>query len=114
MHVSVVYAQAHEQVIEALDVAAGTTVEEAVRMSGIPDAFPEIDLKVNKLGIFAKLVKNDQELQEGDRVEIYRPLPRKPRDAHAVDDKKARIRARKEQRAESQKSENAGGESQDG
>ncbi|PIP02660.1 MAG: RnfH family protein, partial [Zetaproteobacteria bacterium CG23_combo_of_CG06-09_8_20_14_all_54_7] len=37
-------------------------------------------------------------LQAGDRVEIYRPLPRKPRDAHAVDDKKARIRARKESR----------------
>jgi hypothetical protein len=61
---------------------------------------PEIDLSVNKLGIFAKLVKNDYILQEGDRVEVYRALPKKPRNAHAADDKKARIRAKKERRLE--------------
>ena len=100
MQVSVVYALAHEQHLETLDVAEGSSVEDAVRMSGLLDKHPEIDLSVNKLGVFAKLVKADQVLKEGDRVEIYRPLPRKPRDAHAADDKKARIRARKERRQE--------------
>jgi len=99
MHISVVYALPNEQFFEELDVAEGTTAEEAVHMSGMSDKHPEINLSVNKLGIFAKLVKGDQVLRDGDRVEIYRPLPRKPRDAHAVDDKKARIRARKEQRS---------------
>ncbi len=96
MHISVVYALPHEQFIAELDVAEGTSAEEAVHMSGLPEQHPDIDLLVNKLGIFAKLVKNDQVLSEGDRVEIYRSLPRKPRDAHAADDKKARIRAKKE------------------
>ncbi|MDQ7000565.1 MAG: RnfH family protein [Mariprofundus sp.] len=99
MHISVVYALPNEQFLEELDVAEGTTAEEAVHMSGMRDKHPEIDLSVNKLGVFAKLVKGDQVLRDGDRVEIYRSLPRKPRDAHAVDDKKARIRARKEQRS---------------
>ncbi len=99
MHVSVVYALAQEQFIEELDVAEGTTAEEAVHMSGLQDKHPEIDLTVNKLGIFAKLVKGTQELKAGDRVEIYRSLPRKPRNAHAADDKKERIRARKASRA---------------
>jgi len=99
MHISVVYALPNEQFLEELDVAEGTTAEEAVHMCGMLDNHPEIDLSVNKLGIFAKLVKGDQVLHDGDRVEIYRSLPRKPRDAHAVDDKKARIRARKEQRS---------------
>jgi len=98
MRVWVVYALAHEQFIEQIDVPEGTTAAEAVQMSGMLEAHPEIDLKVNKLGIFAKLVKEDQVLLEDERVEIYRPLPRKPRDAHAVDDKKERIRARKESR----------------
>jgi len=98
MHVSVVYALPHEQFLEELDVADGTTAEEAVHMSGMQDKHPEIDLAVNKLGIFAKLVKGSQALKAGDRIEIYRSLPRKPRDAHAADDKKARIRARKESR----------------
>ncbi len=98
MHVSVVYALPHEQFLEEIDVAEGTTAEEAVHMSGLQDKHPEIDLTVHKLGIFAKLIKGTQELKAGDRVEIYRSLPRKPRDAHAADDKKARIRARKASR----------------
>jgi len=98
MHVSIVYALPHEQFLEEIDVADGTTAEEAVHMSGMQDKHPEIDLSINKLGIFAKLIKGTQVLKAGDRVEIYRSLPRKPRDAHASDDKKARIRARKESR----------------
>ena len=98
MHVSIIYALAQEQFIEEIDVAEGTTAEEAVHMSGLMDKHPEIDLNVNKLGIFAKLIKGTQELKLGDRVEIYRSLPRKPRNAHAADDKKERIRARKASR----------------
>ncbi len=98
MHISVVYALPHEQYVEELDVPEGTTAAEAIRMSGLLKAHPEVDLAVNKLGIYAKLVKPDQVLRDGDRVEVYRPLPRKPRDAHAVDEKKERIRARKASR----------------
>lgn len=95
MHVSVVYALAQQQFIEELDVPEGTTAEEAVLSSGIIEKCPEIDLSVHKLGIYAKLIKATQELRDGDRVEIYRSLPRKPRSAHGVDDKKERIRAKK-------------------
>lgn len=100
MRITVAYALPQEQRLEELDVPDGTTVEQAIHMSHLLEHFPEIDLKVNKVGIFAKLAKLDQPLQEGDRVELYRALPRKPRDAHAADDKKARIRARKESREE--------------
>lgn len=96
MHVSVVYALPQEQWLEELDVPDQTSVEQAIQMSQVLTKFPEIDLAVNKVGIYAKLAKLDQTLQEGERVEIYRPVPRKPRDAHAVDDKKERIRAKKE------------------
>jgi len=96
MNVSVIYALPHEQTLEDLNVPDETTVEQAIRMSHILEKHPEIDLAVNKVGVFAKLAKLDDLLREGDRVEIYRALPRKPRDAHAVDDKKARIRAKKD------------------
>lgn len=96
MHISVIYALPYEQTIIELEVPAGTTAEQAVELSQIRDKHPEIDLAVNKLGIFAKLVKNDDELSDGDRVEIYRALPRKPRDPYAVGEKKARIAAKKE------------------
>jgi len=100
MKVSVIYALPQEQYLEELDVADSITVEEAIKMSHVLERFPEIDLAVHKVGVFAKLAKLEQILRDGDRIEIYRSLPRKPRDAHAVDDKKARIRAKKEKRTE--------------
>ena len=107
MHISIIYALPHEQTLEELNVPEETTVEQAIHMSHLLEKHPEIDLGENKVGIFAKLVKLDQLLREGDRIEIYRPLPSKPRDAHAVDDKKSRIRAKRARRAE------AGDESED-
>ena len=98
MHVSVVYALPEEQYIEELDVPEVCTVEQMIQMSQVLVKFPELDLAVNKVGIFAKLTKLDAVVVSGERIELYRAVPRKPRDAHASDDKKARIRAKKERK----------------
>lgn len=100
MNITVAYALPTEQTLEEMEVPEGTTVGEAIAMSHLLEKYPEIDLEQNKVGVLGKLVALKNPLRDGDRVEIYRPLPKKPRDAHAVDDKKARIKARKEQRAE--------------
>jgi len=100
MNITVAYALPHEQVLEEMEVPDGTTAEEAIAMSHVLEKFPDIDFSINKIGVLGKLATLSSVLRDGDRVEIYRPLPKKPRDAHAVDDKKKRIRARKEQRAE--------------
>jgi len=78
--VEVAYATPQKQLIIPLKVAPGTTAEQAVLASGILQKFPEIDLAQNKLGIFGKLIKNDLELREHDRVEIYRPLIADPKE----------------------------------
>jgi len=98
MNITVAYALPPEQTLEEMEVPDGTTAEEAIAMSHLLEKYPEIDLAVNKVGVLGKLVALNNPLRDGDRVEIYRPLPKKPRDAHAVDDKKERIRARKESR----------------
>jgi putative ubiquitin-RnfH superfamily antitoxin RatB of RatAB toxin-antitoxin module len=100
MHVTIAYALPHEQLLEELNIPDETTVEQAVHMSHILEKHGEIDLATNRVGIFSKLVKLDQPLREGDRIEIYRSLPVKPRNAHAADDKKARIRAKRERSSE--------------
>ncbi len=81
--VEVAYATPEEQKIIALDVLIGTTMYEAVVQSAITDAFPQIDIDNDKMGIFGKAVKNpkEHELREGDRVEIYRPLKIDPKQA---------------------------------
>lgn len=91
IRVEVAYARPDEQVILPLEVEAGTTVQEAIRRSGILERFPEIDLEVNKVGVFGKLSKLDAALRQGDRVEIYRPLiadPKEIRKQRAAEGKK--------------------------
>ncbi len=80
IEVEVAYALPEEQELVALEVPAGTTVEEAIRLSGILDRHPEIDLQVNKVGIFGKVTRPSTVLRPGDRVEIYRPLKADPKE----------------------------------
>lgn len=80
IYVELVYALPAEQILLKTEVPKGTTIAEAVKLSGILAKFPEIDLEKNKFGIFGKLSKADTVLREKDRVEIYRPLIADPKE----------------------------------
>lgn len=82
--VEVAYGTPEGQALIELRVAPGTTLIEAIELSGIRDQFPEINLENSRKGIFGRIVEDDRVLIEHDRVEIYRPL--------AVDPKEARRR----------------------
>ena len=89
--VEVAYAQPDEQLILKLEVAPGTTLQQAIEQAGILDRFPEIDPSKLKAGVFGKLKKLDQTLREGDRIEIYRPLiadPKQVRKQRAAEGKR--------------------------
>jgi hypothetical protein len=89
--IEVAYALPKHQVVVPLQVEEGTTIEQAIKLSGILDTFPDIDLSVNKVGVFSKLGKLDQVLREKDRVEIYRKLiadPKEVRKQRAAEGKK--------------------------
>jgi hypothetical protein len=78
--IEVVYALPHEQELLKQSMLSGATVAEALQTSGILLKHPEIDLSVNKLGIFGKLIKPDATLRDKDRIEIYRPLIADPKE----------------------------------
>lgn len=80
MEVEVCYALPAKQELIQLKLAAGATVQQAVEASGLLAKYPDIDLKKNKFGIFAKLSKLDTPLRDRDRVEIYRPLIADPKE----------------------------------
>lgn len=79
MNVGVCYAEADRQVWLRLETPDGSTVEQAIRHSGLLKRFPEIDLNEQKVGIFGKLVKLDVAVSDGDRIEIYRPITADPK-----------------------------------
>ncbi|MCF6355699.1 MAG: RnfH family protein [Candidatus Polarisedimenticolaceae bacterium] len=79
--IEVAYARPEQQLIIELPDALDMTVQQAIEASGILQQFPEIDLAVNKVGIFGKTAPLDAVLAAGDRVEIYRPLVADPKEA---------------------------------
>jgi putative ubiquitin-RnfH superfamily antitoxin RatB of RatAB toxin-antitoxin module len=79
--IEVAYADTRSQTILRLRVKSGTTVGEAIKQSGVLEQYPEIDLGLNKVGIFGKLARTDTLLSDRDRVEIYRALIADPKEA---------------------------------
>jgi len=80
IRIEVCYALAAKQEQVSLKLPEGTTLGQALEASGLLEKYPEIDLKKNKFGIYAKLSKVDTVLRDRDRVEIYRPLIADPKE----------------------------------
>lgn len=74
--VEVIYAKPESQKAISVSLLMGSNAKEAIIKSGILDMNPEIDLSVNKVGVFGRVIKKveDHILLDRDRVEIYRPL----------------------------------------
>ncbi|MBT3437349.1 MAG: RnfH family protein [Oceanospirillaceae bacterium] len=94
--VEVAFALPDQQKIIALQVPIGTSVFDAAVMSGISSHFEGLQLEGTPMGIFGKAVKNPQaeEIKQGQRVEIYRPLTIDPKVARANRAAKAAAKAK--------------------
>jgi len=74
MQVGIAYSAAGHQLWLTIEVPEETRVHEAIARSGVLKQFPDIDLAVQKVGVFGRLVKLDAPLRPGDRIEIYRAI----------------------------------------
>lgn len=90
--VEVAYALPSDQRLISLDLPPGATAREAIRHSGLLAEFPDLDPAESGIGIFSQPVDLDTALNDGDRVEIYRPLQVDPKTQR-------RARARKQRQA---------------
>jgi uncharacterized protein len=78
--VEIVYALPEKQYLRSVTLEEGATVEQAIKASGLLSLRKDIDLANNKVGIFSRPVKLGDAVQDGDRVEIYRPLIADPKE----------------------------------
>lgn len=79
--VEVVFARPDVQEIVHVRVPRGATIRATIERSRILDRWAEIDLAVNRVGIFGSLRELGDTVQDGDRIEIYRPLQVDPKEA---------------------------------
>ena len=80
MKVKVVAAMPQKQVVKDITLARGATVRDAIEQSGITRVFNGLVIDPEMVGIFGTKVSMDQQVQDGDRVEIYRPLIADPKE----------------------------------
>ena len=81
IEVEVVYALPHEQALVRVRLPPGATVAAAISASGLPQRYPQIDRVPLRVGVFGELTGLAAPLNDGERVEIYRPLTVDPKAA---------------------------------
>ncbi|XCE77848.1 RnfH family protein [Mangrovibacter phragmitis] len=77
--VEVVYALPEKQYLRKVTLTEGATLQQAIEASGLLALRTDINLEKNKVGIYSRPAKLNDTVQDGDRVEIYRPLTADPK-----------------------------------
>ena len=90
MRIEVVYALADRQDIVVVELPGRAVAGEAVAASGMV-ARHGLAAAPLRLGIFGKRVSPESPLQDGDRVEILRPLAMDPNDARRRRARRTRV-----------------------
>lgn len=81
VHIEVVYALPEQQWLCALRLSSGTTALEAVHLSQVAQHLPNQSLEGCAFGVFGRLIKPEHYcVQDGDRLELYRPLRVDPKE----------------------------------
>jgi len=81
--VSVVYAKPEKQWLAELEVSRGTQAFELLELSNFTRDIPDlsgVDLGQINFGVYSNKVSSDYLMQDGDRLEIYRPLHADPKE----------------------------------
>ncbi|MEA3197237.1 MAG: uncharacterized protein QOF32_1289 [Gammaproteobacteria bacterium] len=92
IRIEIVYAGPQRVIAKTVQLPHGSCVEDALRCAAADPDFTGVDLANAPFGIFGKVVRKEHALQEGDRIEIYRPLAADPKAARRARAKQARRR----------------------
>ena len=74
VNVEIVYALPKKPTIKEIQVPKGASIEDSIKLSGILNDYPEVDLSRQKVGIHGIIKGLTELVHAGDRVEIYRPV----------------------------------------
>ena len=92
--IEVAYATPEKQALLEVVIEQCTTVEQAILASGIIKRFPQIDLSIDKVGIWNRGCKLSDCPKNGDRIEVYRPLIADPKEVRRRRAEKAKEEGR--------------------
>jgi putative ubiquitin-RnfH superfamily antitoxin RatB of RatAB toxin-antitoxin module len=84
LRVTVVYCAPGIEDLTEVRLAPGSTVADAIGAARVLDRRPEVASVAPDVGIWGRPCALAQRVEDGDRVEIYRPLTVDPKEARRV------------------------------
>lgn len=90
--VTVVYCAPGCEDISEVTLPVGATVGDAIAAAGVLGRRPELAASTPQIGVWGRSCALTRCLEDGDRVEIYRPLTVDPKEARRV---RAEVRRRR-------------------
>jgi len=81
IRVEVVFALPEKQVLLDLALDRGATIADAIAAAGLQETFSGESLDDLETGVWGHPAARNHHVRDGDRIELYRPLLRDPREA---------------------------------
>lgn len=78
--VEVAYAYPDKYFLKKVYLDTPMSIQNVILQSGVLEKYTEINLRENKIGIFSRPAKLTDVVENGDRIEIYRPLIADPKE----------------------------------
>lgn len=78
--VEVAYAYPEKYFLKKIVLDTPISIQNVILQSGVLEKYTEINLRENKIGIFSRPAKLTDVVENGDRIEIYRPLLADPKE----------------------------------
>lgn len=95
LRIEIAFAWPDRQWVETVSMPVGSTVLEAIQASRIlaiiHERDPAYEVRPDRVGVFSRRVRLEDEIHEGDRIELYRPLQADPKEA-----RRARVEAERQ------------------
>ncbi len=91
--VEVIYAEPQRAIIKSFRLGCPASIDDVLRLAAADPAFAAVDVLHSAVGIFGRPVSPHYLLNDGDRVEIYRPLAADPKSARRARAREARRRS---------------------
>ncbi|QIW16373.1 RnfH family protein [Pasteurellaceae bacterium RH1A] len=80
LSVEVAYAYPEKYFLKKVMLEEPASIQNVILKSGVLQKYTEIDLRTSKVGIFSRPAKLTDLVEDGDRIEIYRPLLADPKE----------------------------------
>jgi len=93
--IEIAYAEPQQQWLISLNVELGTTIEMLLQQPEVRSKLPALDFNTLDVGIFSIKKERNYQLQEGDRLELYRPLIIDPKERRRQRAEIARLKNKK-------------------